>query len=145
MGIDVTVKIGGEAGQGILTVGELITAVCHRAGLHILANNEFESRIRGGHSFTQIRICDTPIYAPNHMVHLLVSLDKHTYDLHRDELVDGSLAIIEGQDTSDEKQCIYVPFTELAQKAGSRITSNSVAAGTCLALMGAPFDGGSTI
>jgi len=140
MSIDITVKIGGEAGQGILTVGELITAVCHRAGLYILANNEFESRIRGGHSFTQIRICDSPLYAPNHVVHLLVSLDKHTYDLHRDELVDGSLAIIEGQDTSDSKQILYIPFSELGQKAGDRITSNSVAAGACLSLMGAPFD-----
>jgi 2-oxoglutarate ferredoxin oxidoreductase subunit alpha len=60
MGIDITVKIGGEAGQGIQTVGELIALACQKAGLYIMAINDFESRIRGGHSFFQIRICDKP-------------------------------------------------------------------------------------
>ena len=34
MGIDITVKIGGEAGQGIQTVGQLIALACQKAGLH---------------------------------------------------------------------------------------------------------------
>ena len=56
MGIDITIKIGGEAGQGIQTVGHLLALVCQEAGLYIMAINDFESRIRGGHSFFQIRI-----------------------------------------------------------------------------------------
>ncbi|MDT8380301.1 MAG: 2-oxoacid:acceptor oxidoreductase family protein [Desulfotignum sp.] len=51
MTIDVTVTIGGEAGQGIQTVGDIIARICHKAGLYLLAINDFESRIRGGAQF----------------------------------------------------------------------------------------------
>ncbi len=33
MAVDVTVKIGGEAGQGIQTVGQLLALTCRQAGL----------------------------------------------------------------------------------------------------------------
>jgi len=87
MNTDLTVKIGGEAGQGIQTVGDLLTLVCHQAGFHVMAINDFESRIRGGHSFTQIRISDRPIFAPHHVVDLLIALDQKNYGLNKHELV----------------------------------------------------------
>ncbi len=140
MSIDITIKIGGEAGQGILTVGELLTLVCHRSGLYIMANNEFESRIRGGHSFFQVRISNSPVDAPNHKVNLLVALNRQSYDLHKGELVSGGQIMVEEKGAFDEKDILQISFTELAKKAGGVITSNTVAAGACLALLGAPFD-----
>ena len=71
MGVDLTIKIGGEAGQGIQTVGDLLALVSTRAGLHLMAINDYESRIRGGHNFIQIRISDHPVRAPHHKTHLL--------------------------------------------------------------------------
>jgi 2-oxoglutarate/2-oxoacid ferredoxin oxidoreductase subunit alpha len=65
---DITATIGGEAGQGIQTVGDIIARVCHEAGLYLLAINDFESRIRGGHSFMQIRISNQPVLAPHHKI-----------------------------------------------------------------------------
>ena len=56
-----TITIGGEAGQGIQTVGNLLARCCHAAGLYTLAVNHFESRIRGGHNFIQVRIADRPV------------------------------------------------------------------------------------
>ena len=76
MSVDITVKIGGEAGQGLQTVGHLLAMVGQEAGLYIMAINDFESRIRGGHSFFQIRICNKPVQAPHHKVHLLVALNR---------------------------------------------------------------------
>jgi 2-oxoglutarate ferredoxin oxidoreductase subunit alpha len=64
MAFDITIKIGGEAGQGIQTVGSILSWVCQRAGLKVMAINDFESRIRGGHSFIQIRISDQPYWLP---------------------------------------------------------------------------------
>jgi len=139
MSIDITIKIGGEAGQGILTVGKLLTLVCHKSGLYIMANIEFESRIRGGHSFFQIRISDSPVDAPNHKVNLLVALNRQSYDLHKEELVSNGLIIVEDKQAFDENDLLQVHFAELAKKAGGIITSNTVAAGACLALLGAPF------
>ena len=138
MPVDVTVVIGGEAGQGIQTVGSLLARCCHAAGLHTLAVNHFESRIRGGHSFIQIRIGDRPVRAPHHRIDLLVAMDERTYPLHKEELTENGAAIlgVEADDLSDG--AIHIDFEGLAKEAGGRIAANTVAAGACLAMLGAP-------
>lgn len=140
MAIDVTVKVGGEAGQGIQTVGDLLALVCRKAGFYVMAINDFESRIRGGHSFFQIRISDKPVFAPHHKTHLLVALNRKSLELHEDEIVDGGIALLDGKKDENEDRRLSVPIEELAVKAGGKITSNTVAAGACLSLLGAPFE-----
>lgn len=140
MNSELTIKIGGEAGQGIQTVGELITLTCHAAGFYVMSINDFESRIRGGHSFTQIRISQEPVCAPHHIVDLLVDLDGNTYNLHKNELSPNGIVIVDSTETSKEDNVINLPMVDLAGEAGDKITSNSVAAGACLALIKAPFD-----
>ncbi len=140
MKADITVKIGGEAGQGIQTVGDLLTLVCHQSGFYVMAINDFESRIRGGHSFTQIRISSQPIFAPHHIVDLLIALDPKTYDLHKNELAPNGRVIMDSKDISRDEKVINLPITDLSIKAGGKILSNSVAAGAGLGLMKAPFE-----
>jgi len=139
MAIDITVKIGGEAGQGIQTVGDLLAAVCRESGLYIMAINDFESRIRGGHSFFQIRISDKPVLAPNHQVNLLIALNQGTFSLHHDQLIEGGMAIVDSKE-SGTKDSLSIDMTGLAKEAGGRVMANTVAAGAALALMGAPFE-----
>lgn len=139
MGIDVTIKIGGAAGQGIQTVGDLLAEVAVHSGFYIMAMNDFESRIRGGHSFFQIRICDQPVLAPSHKVHLLVALDAVTVERYQAQLVEGGLAITDDNAATGE-QIVIVPINELAGKAGGKVMANTVAAGAILSLLGAPFD-----
>jgi 2-oxoglutarate ferredoxin oxidoreductase subunit alpha len=138
MAFDITIKIGGEAGQGIQTVGSILSWVCQRAGLKVMAINDFESRIRGGHSFIQIRISDQPFLAPHHEINILVAMDQNTYALHKDEVVSGGIILIEDKADIKDDKLTHVPFEKLAQEAGGKITSNTVAAGVCLALLGAP-------
>ena len=52
---DLGEAIGGAAGQGIQTVGAILAQACRLGGLYALVVNDFESRIRGGHSFLQLR------------------------------------------------------------------------------------------
>ncbi|MHA2351439.1 MAG: 2-oxoacid:acceptor oxidoreductase family protein, partial [Candidatus Thorarchaeota archaeon] len=53
--MDITFNIGGEAGQGIDTIGDLLTQVFVKAGFYTFTIKDFMSRIRGGYNFTQIR------------------------------------------------------------------------------------------
>jgi 2-oxoglutarate/2-oxoacid ferredoxin oxidoreductase subunit alpha len=140
MSIDISVKIGGEAGQGIQTVGDILARACYKYGLYLMAINDFESRIRGGHSFFQIRISDKPVNAPDHRINLLLALDRKSFDLHEKELVKDGLCLMEKNDTPSKKNITAIPFLELAKESGGKITSNIVAAGACLALLGAPFE-----
>ena len=138
MSIDITVTIGGSAGQGIQTVGDLLAGACHRSGLYLLAVNDFESRIRGGHSFMQIRISDQPVAAPYHQTHLLVCLNQASYDRHRETVAESGRILVDQTEATDEPNVLAVPFTQMAEDAGGKIMTNAVAAGACLALMGAP-------
>jgi len=140
MNIDITIKIGGEAGQGIQTVGHLLALACREAGLYIMAINDFESRIRGGHSFFQIRISNKPVHAPHHKVHLLVAFNQETYDLHRKELDPDGLTVMGKKEEPVEENILIIPFGELAKEAGGKIFLNTVAAGACLSLLGAPLE-----
>jgi 2-oxoglutarate/2-oxoacid ferredoxin oxidoreductase subunit alpha len=138
MPTDVTIVIGGKAGQGILTVGELITSACLASGFHIFANNEFESRIRGGHSFSQIRISDHPVNAPDDRIHLLVALDAGTVSIHRNRLASDALILIDDNKTPETGNPISIALEDLALAAGDKITANTVASAACLGLLGAP-------
>jgi len=142
--MDITVKIGGEAGQGIQTVGALISQACHSAGYYLLSVNDFESRIRGGHSFLQIRVSDAPITAPSHRVALLVALNRQTYDLHKQEVDSTGVILLNDAENRVEKNTVRLNtvrlnIDELAIQAGGKITANTVAAGAVLSLMGADF------
>lgn len=140
MHVDMTVKIGGEAGQGIQTVGQILAAACHGSGFHVLAVNDFESRIRGGHSAITLRISDRPVAAPDRRVHLLVALDARTHQEHGGERVADGLTLADAAAGMQAERLVSVPFADMAREAGGRILANSVAAGACLGLLGAPRD-----
>lgn len=140
MTIDCTVKISGEAGQGIQTVGGILANVCHRAGFYVMAINDFESRIRGGITFVQLRISDHPIRAPHHAVDLLIALDAETCTHFKDEVVADGVVIAADTDTPGDAGVHRVAFEQLAVEAGGRIMANTVAAGLVLALLGAPIE-----
>jgi 2-oxoglutarate ferredoxin oxidoreductase subunit alpha len=45
------VSIGGAAGQGVATPGNIFARIFARRGLHLNAYNAYQSIIRGGHTF----------------------------------------------------------------------------------------------
>ncbi|MCH7735510.1 MAG: 2-oxoacid:acceptor oxidoreductase family protein, partial [Chloroflexi bacterium] len=61
-GFDLALSIGGAAGQGIATPGNILARIMVRRGLHFHAYNAFQSIIRGGHIFLTIRVSDRPVH-----------------------------------------------------------------------------------
>ncbi len=45
------IGIGGAAGQGVATPGDILREIFSRRGLHLNAYNAYQSIIRGGHTF----------------------------------------------------------------------------------------------
>ncbi len=142
MGNDITILIGGKAGQGIQTIGAILAGICHDAGLFVFSVDDFQSRIRGGHSFHLLRVASRPLSAPSGSPHILVALDENTYGIHQGKLLPGGIAILNqngGDAPGDESDnSIYrVPLEALARDAGGKIASNTVAVGVVAAVMGA--------
>ena len=60
-GLDFTMSIGGAAGQGIATPGNILARIFARRGLHLYAYNAYQSIIRGGHIFLTLRVRDEEV------------------------------------------------------------------------------------
>jgi 2-oxoglutarate ferredoxin oxidoreductase subunit alpha len=140
---DFIVMVGGEAGQGVQSVGAILAGALARAGLSIFADQDYESRIRGGHNFFRIRAKTSDVQALSAELDLLVALNKETIDLHEKELKSGGYVIYDAEQTkftTAKANFINVPLTKLAmEKAQNKLMANSVAAGAALGLAGLDF------
>ncbi len=77
--ISVAVRIGGEAGQGLATIGQTLGLALTRCGYHLHVTQVYESRIRGGHNTFDLRAGAKPAHAPTESVDLLVALDSASF------------------------------------------------------------------
>ncbi|MFH1058458.1 MAG: 2-oxoacid:acceptor oxidoreductase subunit alpha [Pseudomonadota bacterium] len=126
------ILIGGEAGQGLATIGQVLAKCLVRAGYFIVVSQDYMSRVRGGHNTFTIRVSAGPIASPREGIDLLVALDRQTLDLHRAELKPGAQVIADTGLSCSEAPCFNVPFSELTE---ARYV-NTVALGVAAALIG---------
>ena len=83
--MDISFMVGGEAGQGVQSVGFLLAKAVTRGGYHIFADQDYESRIRGGHNFYRIRVRDTSVHAISDSIDILIALNEESISLHQQE------------------------------------------------------------
>ncbi len=142
--MDYTIKIGGEAGQGIQTIGDTLSKVFSRSGYHVFTHQDYESRVRGGHNFYQIRIADHPVLSSRQAVDILVALDKESIAYHEKELSDRGQIIYDSsmlQEKHDKPRFLDVPFVDIAtEKGGNKIMANIVAVGAVLGMLEMDLD-----
>jgi 2-oxoglutarate ferredoxin oxidoreductase subunit alpha len=128
-----TVLIGGEAGQGLVTVGQLLSKSLVRAGWRICVTQGYQSRVRGGHHTWAIRFGAGEIGASDERVDLLIALDQETLGLHGGGLSPGALVIAdEGLDPRGLPG-LRVPFGKLASAKHANVAALGIA-GTLLGL-----------
>jgi len=143
MPAEMNFMIGGEAGQGVQSIGFLLSKAFARGGHHIFADQDYESRIRGGYSFFRVRVKDKPVYAVVEPVDMLLALNKETIDLHLKELTPRGIIIYDGEKiklTNSDSKLFSVPLEKLAEEAGGKIMSNTVALGAALGLIKYDFE-----
>jgi len=141
----ISVIIGGEAGAGIARSGFLFAKTCLRGGLQVFGTIDYQSLIRGGHSFYIARAEDEEIYSQLDTIDLLLALNKETILLHEDELVPGGGILHDGEEaplsdeelSRDDLKLYSVPLRRIAgELKGELIIRNTVALGAAVALLG---------
>ncbi len=70
--------IGGPQGSGINSVAENFAKACITGGLHVFANIEYHSNIKGEHSYYRLRVDSRELRSHVDWIDLLVALDKET-------------------------------------------------------------------
>ena len=140
-----SLSIGGAAGQGIATPGNILASLFVRRGLHLYAYNAFQSIIRGGHIFLTIRISDRKVYSHGDRVDLLVCLNQDSMDRHLGLMGPGSRVIFDSDTvtpgpTNDDVQLCPMPMAELSDNSRNKLVQNTIALGVIIYLLGLDFE-----
>ena len=161
--------IGGPQGGGINSVAETFAKACARGGLHVFANIEYHSNIKGEHSYYRVRASDREVHSHVDWIDVLVSLDKETlfgdvhkeyptHNGHRNEVSPGGGIVYDAalklrpEDLGRPDVNLYpVPYVEVLlgalKESGHekelskfQVMTNTVAFGASMALVDYDFD-----
>src|SRR5574340_1262923 len=139
-----TIGIGGSAGQGVATPGDIFAKIFSRRGLHLNAYNAYQSIIRGGHTFLTIRTGPERVTNMGDRLDLIIPLNQDTMDRHLGLLGPGA-AVIFNSDTikpgaaAAGVQLCPLPVSELADITRNKVAQNTLAIGAGLHMMGIAF------
>ncbi len=137
--MDTNIRITGEAGQGVQTIGALLARSFAALGLHVFATQSYMSRIRGGVNGYDIRISDTALYSAREKADVLVALNAESLAAGRGEVATGGVAVFAGAGAGGDVVSIDMAAAAREAGGGARMI-NSVAAGVVFAILG--YDAG---
>ena len=140
----VSVWVGGAAGDGIASVGESLAKIFARNGLHVYAYNSYQSVIRGGHTWWQMRAGSEKVYTQPENCDLLIALNQDSIDQHALGVEKGG-GILFNMDKLQVRpdqlvngaQSMGLPMSKLAKLP---IMQNTVATGAFMFLTDLPLE-----
>jgi 2-oxoglutarate ferredoxin oxidoreductase subunit alpha len=138
------IAIGGAAGQGVATPGDIFAKIFSRRGLNLNAYNAYQSIIRGGHTLLTIRTGPEKVTNMGDRIDLLIPLNQDTMDRHLHLLTAGAACIynadtIKPGPAADGVHLCPLPVSELADITRNKVAQNTLAIGAGLHMMGIGF------
>lgn len=138
------IGIGGAAGQGVATPGDIFAKIFSRRGLNLNAYNAYQSIIRGGHTFLTVRTGPEKVTNMGDRIDMLIPLNQDTMDRHLGLLKSGACCIynadtIKPGSPADGVQLCPLPVSELADITRNKVAQNTLAIGAGLHMMGIGF------
>ena len=143
---DATVWIGGEAGEGIASVGDVWIKTLARMGLGAFAHNSYQSVIRGGEVLLQLRAGLHPVLSQGGDWDFLIALNQNVLDLHLRSAGPKGHALfnadaVKSPANSGVVTLCPIPVGELtAELSKNPVMQNTVLLGTLAYLLKVPWD-----
>ncbi len=135
---DINVVIAGAAGEGVQTIGDVLSETVSAQGYAAFSWKEYESRIRGGQNSYSIRIGEKIRNVPILGADVLLCLNKGSVQKYETLIRKGGILLAQEK---LRQEMITVPFTEIAEKEiGNRIYANTVAVGALTSVLGMELD-----
>ncbi|MDH3357521.1 MAG: 2-oxoacid:acceptor oxidoreductase subunit alpha, partial [Desulfobacteraceae bacterium] len=99
---EISILVGGKAGDGIRQAGHVIARLLNRIGYRIFFYDDYPSLIRGGHNFSIIRASEKSIAAHKETVDVIVALNQDTVDNHKHRLNTGGIILYDSKKSDAE-------------------------------------------
>src|SRR5512145_3193046 len=142
--VDLSIAIGGAAGQGIATPGDILARIFVRRGLHLNAYNAYQSIVRGGHIFLTLRASEEPVLSFGDKIDIMMPLNQDTMNRHLG-LMKAESAVLYNRDkikpgqSADGVQLCPFSVKELAPNIRGDLVQNTIALAAVLRLIGVEF------
>ena len=128
MNIDYSILIGGAAGLGSRRAGLLIAKLFSSLGYYVFIYDDYQSLIRGGHSFSNLRISTSKKISSCSKIDFLIVLDKRTWIEHKSELKkQGTLIYNSDKLKVSRQRAIGIPAQTIIQDAGGKKIMENIA------------------
>lgn len=143
---DFVIRISGEAGEGIQSIGALVLQCAARSGYGVIASFQPPSEIKGGYAYFQVRLSDRHPTTTGDKYSVLLAFNQEAYDKDAPALQDGGLLLYDEEtvtpvDTGKHITMYALPLTAIAKRElGFELGKNVVAVGMIAALFGLPID-----
>ncbi len=137
---EVSVIVGGKAGDGINNAGAIIAQILNHLGYYVYIYTDYPSLIRGGHNFALIRAADIPVGAHNNRIDYLVALNQETINLHFPQCPDCTVVANADLVKSVHNGQTVSINTILKEETAPPITANSAMIGAFAKSAGIPWE-----
>src|SRR5258708_12770978 len=121
------IGIGGAAGQGVATPGDIFAKIFSRRGLNLNAYNAYQSIIRGGHTFLTIRTGPDKVTNMGDRIDLFIPLNQDSMDRHLKLLTAGAACIYNADTIKPGAAATALQLCPLPVSGLSDITPTKVA------------------
>ena len=143
----VSIRIAGANGDGVESSGALLMKVASKSGLHVFGYRGYQSIIRGGHVWYQVRLGDEKLSSHGEKIDILIALNQDSIKNQKSHLNDGAVVIFDPSkvnaseiDGKGFKQ-VQIPLLDIAIKvSGDPIMRNVAAIGAALRFVGIDFE-----
>lgn len=139
-----SILIGGQAGFGIDKSAGIIGRLLNCLGYRIYIYRDYPSLIRGGHTFSIIRVSKNRISSCSEKIDLIVALNQETLNLHKDKLKEQCFIIFDSDQLKSgvDPGCgIGIPLAKILKEEGAvEIMRNSCMIGALAKAIGLDFN-----
>ncbi|MCJ7501076.1 2-oxoacid:acceptor oxidoreductase subunit alpha [bacterium] len=132
---DVTIVLGGQAGQGIQTIEFILARVLKRSGYHVFSTKEYMSRIRGGQNTITLRAADRPVSALTRHIDILLPLDPGILEHVADRMTVDTVILGDAEALSLDRAVLDAPISRIAREAGGKIYESTAAVGVLAGIL----------
>jgi len=142
---DLVIRIAGEAGEGVLSTGQLLAQAAARGGFKVLTYFSPPAEIKGGLSSFQIRLSGTQLFTEGDQLDILLAFNHEAFDRNLVDLRPGGLLVYDSSELTPPEipghTAVALPLTEIAKtKLRFELGKNVVAVGAMAALFGLPTE-----
>ncbi|MFN0118857.1 MAG: 2-oxoacid:acceptor oxidoreductase subunit alpha [Elusimicrobiota bacterium] len=145
---NLTFRIAGEGGEGVISTGELLTTAIARTRRDVFTFRSYPAEIKGGPAMFQVRCADHPVLSVGDKLDVLIAFNEEAVDLHAEDLKSDGILIYDSSIFDPEKkvragtQLIGAPLTAIATEGvGLKKSKNMVALSLIAQMIGVPLDG----